>query len=167
MTISRDLAAWDGKSAADIRDIYDRHCGEPSFVSEIIQFTKQPPLQNGATWLLKRHVENAGVLDAAAISEICQLLPNLAHWEARLHVLQCLPFLPVPDTHTKTVETFLRACLIDDAKFVRAWAYSGFYELAVQYPEYRQEAGQLLDNALAREPASVKARIRKVMKKGI
>jgi len=166
VTISKDLAAWDGKSAADMGDIYDRYCREPSFVSEIIELTKQQPLQSGTTWLLKRHMENTGVLDAAAINEVCQLLPKLVHWEAKLHVLQCLPSMPIPEVHKTGVETFLRKCLEDDAKFVRAWAYNGFYELAVQYPEYQDEASRLLDDALGHEPASVQARIRKVLKKG-
>ncbi len=60
----------------------------------------------------------------------------------------------------------MRKCLEDDNKFVRAWAYNGFYELAKQYPEYRTEAGQLFEMALRDEAASVKARVRNVMKQG-
>ena len=49
-------------------------------------------------------------------------------------------------------------------KFVRAWAYNGFYLLAVQHGEYEAEARQLLTMALRDEPASVKARVRNVLK---
>ena len=72
----------------------------------------------------------------------------------------------IPRTHKKNVETFLRECLVNDTKFVRAWAYSGLYELAFQYPEYKEEAKQLFEMAMRDEPASVKSRIRKVMKEG-
>lgn len=166
MRIKLDIAAWDGKSADDIRRLYDRHCQAPSFVSDIVGLAKQEPLQKGATWLLKRHAENTGCLEPRAVKDIYQLLQKLEHWESKLHILQSIPHMPIPRTHKNRVETFLRKCLVDDTKFVRAWAYSGFYDLAVQYPEYQEEAEQLFEIAIRDEPASVKSRIRKVMKKG-
>ena len=94
------------------------------------------------------------------------MLQSLEHWESRLHVLQSIPYMPIPGTHKKKVETFLRECLVDDVKFVKAWAYSGFYELAVQYPEYQDEAEQFFEMAMRDQPASVRSRIRNIMKKG-
>ena len=166
MSIRQEVAGWDGKSADDIRGIYDRYRHASSFVSEILSLAKQPPLQKGATWLLKRHLENTGCLEPRAIKDVYQLLQKLEHWETKLHVLQCMPYMPIPRTHKKNVETFLRECLVNDTKFVRAWAYSGLYELAFQYPEYKEEAKQLFEMAMRDEPASVKSRIRKVMKEG-
>jgi len=61
------------------------------------------------------------------------------------------------------VEIFLRVCLLDNNKFVRAWAYKGFYELAVQYPK---ETRQFFEMAMRDEAPSVKSRIRNIMKKG-
>ena len=61
---------------------------------------------------------------------------------------------------------FLRNCLVDNNKFVRAWAYNGFYELAVQYPEYEKETKQFFEMAMRDEAPSVKSRIRNIMKKG-
>lgn len=61
---------------------------------------------------------------------------------------------------------FLRNCLISDNKFVRAWAYNGFYELALQYPAYKTEVKKFLDMAMKDEAASVKARVRNILKRG-
>ena len=166
MSIRQEIASWDGKSADDIRGIYDRNRHGSSFVSEILRLAKQQSLQKGAIWLLKRHLENTGYLEPRAIKDVYQLLQKLEHWETKLLVLQCMSYMPIPRTQKKKVETFLRECLVDDMKFVRAWAYSGLYELAFQYPEYQEETKQLFEMAMRDEPASVKARIRKVMKEG-
>ncbi|GJL65361.1 MAG: hypothetical protein NPIRA05_03320 [Nitrospirales bacterium] len=166
MNLKQEIVAWDGKSADGIRDIYARNCHASLFVSEILRLTKQKPLQKGTTWLLKRHLEKTGCLEPSDVKEVSQLLPKLEHWETKLHILQCIPYMPIPKTHKKKVETFLKECLAGDAKFVRAWAFSGFYELAVQYPEYQEETKKLFEVAMRVEAASVKARIRRVMKKG-
>ncbi len=165
MDMKQAIVAWDGKSADDIRDIYDRYGHKSLFISEILSLAKQEPLQKGTTWLLKRHLEEACSLKSSEVKEVYLLLPNLEHWEATLHVLQCIPYMPIPNTQKKKVQTFLKKCLGDDAKFVRTWAYNGFYELAVQYPEYQGEAKQLFEVGMRDEAASVKAKIRCIMKK--
>jgi len=97
---------------------------------------------------------------------VFKLLPQFGHWETKLHILQCIPFLQIAKTEKKEVEAFLRKCLVDNNKFVRAWAYNGFYEISVQYPEYRNETKQFFDMAMRDEAPSVKARIRNIMKMG-
>ncbi len=166
MRLKQEIEAWDGKSADDIQDIYNRYSQGSTFVSEIIRLAKEQPLQRGATWLLKRHLENTECLELRAIKNVYQLLPTLEHWETKLHVLQCIQYMPIPRTHKTKVETFLRECLVDNTKFVRAWAYNGFYKLAVQYPEYQEETKHLFVMAMKNEAASIKARIRKVMERG-
>ena len=164
--MKRAMADWDGKSAADIGGIY-RQCGDsPSFVADSIQLAAQPPYQKAATWLLKAHCDAGHSLAPKHIAGIYALLPTLSDWESILHVLQCMPYMPVANSDRKKVERFLRLCLSDTNKFVRAWSYNGFYELARQYPQYRQEAEQFFAMALRDEAASVKARIRNIMKKG-
>ena len=166
MGLRADLAAWDGKSADDIEHVYDRHCGEPSFVSETLDLAAEPSLQNGATWLLKHHIDVVNSLPADDIIRFYTLLPNFTHWESRLHVLQCIPHLPIPKEHREVVEAFLRVNMTDEVKYVRAWAYGGYWDLARQFPEYRDEAERLCETAIHHEAPSVKARLRQAMKKG-
>ncbi len=164
--MAHEIAEWDGKSVHDLQYMYDRYFSTSSFVPKIIDLSKQESLQKGATWLLKRHLENTGCLGASEVKAVCQLLPKLEHWEAKLNILQCIPYMPILKTQKEKVEIFLRTCVVDDAKFVRAWGYNGFYELAVQYPEYQGEANRFFEVAMNTEAASVKARIRNIRKKG-
>lgn len=54
--------------------------------------------------------------------------------------------------------------LSDNNKFVRAWAYNGLYELSRQYEDLRIETMLLLDAGLNDEAASVRARIRNILR---
>ncbi|MEW8322573.1 MAG: hypothetical protein AB2606_07985 [Candidatus Thiodiazotropha taylori] len=64
------------------------------------------------------------------------------------------------------VSAFLRECLTSSNKFVRAWSYNGFYELAIQHPQYQQETKVFFEMAMRDKAPSVKARIRNIMKRG-
>ncbi|MDA7948078.1 MAG: hypothetical protein MPJ78_11460 [Hyphomicrobiaceae bacterium] len=166
MSIRHYLASWNGKSADDIGDVYERHCADPSFVSDLLELAGDEALQKGATWLLKRHLENNEKLDPEEIEQVYALLPGLTRWESRLHILQCMPHMPVPEARRVAIEAFLRASMTDEVKFVRAWAYGGYWGLARQFPEYRAEAERLCEIAMHHEAPSVKARLRQVMKAG-
>ena len=163
MTLAADLSAWDGKSAADILSLYHQHAASPSFINDLLSACSKPHLQSGATWLLKHHLEQGVSLDADIIEQLYAQLPLFESWQAKLHILQSIPFMPIPATQKNQVEAFLRSCLIDTNKFVRAWAYNGFHELSLQHPEYREESRQFLDMALRDEAPSVKARVRNIL----
>ena len=165
MTLEHEIAAWDGKSAADIEEIYLQYANAQTFVAELISLIAQDAAQTGATWLLKRYLEDGWPIGQTAVNQIYQHLPQQTHWEAKLHLLQCLPVLSIAPSVTKSVHHFLDTCVVDPNKFVRAWAYNGFYELARQHPQFQPEARQRLTAALQEEAASVKARIRNIFKK--
>ena len=166
MGFEKDIENWNGKSSTDIAAIYHRYVNCDDFIPNIIQFSRVNTLQIGATWLLKHHLENGHKIDASQSSEIFKLLHKLLHWESKLHILQCLPYLDIAKSKKKMLEHFLRDSLKDNNKFVRAWAYNGFYVLASQYPEYIEETKQFFEMAMRDEAASVKARIRNIMKSG-
>jgi hypothetical protein len=166
MSFESDVRGWDGKSAAAIEQVYTRASSEPTFVPDMMALIREPDAQLGASWLLKKHLENGNEIKATEAASLFQSLHRLKHWEARLHVLQCLSRIRVPSRFRRKTETFLRSCLEEENKFVRAWAYSGLYELAAQFPQYRVEVGELLEAALDSEAASVKARVRKCLAKG-
>ncbi len=164
MDIKNEISAWNGKSASDIFTIYDRHHQQRGFVGELVSFLSQTELQKGVTWLLKKHLESNGSIEPKEVKKIYNLLLSLNAWESKLHILQSIPFMPISKTEKKKVEHFLRKCLIDSNKFVRAWAYNGFNELSNQYDEYRQETEQFFEMAMRDEAPSVRSRIRNIMK---
>ena len=164
--IEEALREWDGKSFDGIDAVHGRFHDDPRYIPEILTLTEVQELQKGTTWLLKKYVETGGVLTQEQITAVYRLLPTFDNWEAKLHILQIMPQMPIPDSHHKSIADFLRECTGSDKKFVRAWAYNGFYELAKQYPQFQAEVTQLLDAAMADEAASVKARIRNILKQG-
>lgn len=166
MGVEHDLKAWNGKSADDIREIYQQHRDAPGFEAEILELLRHGKLQAGATWLLKRHVVQAGGMAVDHAEMLYRSLDGLQDWEAKLHVLQCMAYVPVPESSKRDVRTFLLRGTENDRTFVRAWSYSGLHELAAQYPEYREETRRLLARAVQCESPSVKARIRKVAGEG-
>lgn len=166
MSIKQALVVWDGKSADDIRAIYESFFEKADFADSIVNLTKSELYQKGATWLLKTWLEDGNSLEANHTKEIYHSLDKFCHWEAKLHILQSLPFMSIENADKKYVEHFLRVTLIDVNKFVRAWSYNGFYELAKQHPEYVSEAKQFFEMAMRDEAPSIKARIRNIMKKG-
>ncbi|XOV90763.1 MAG: hypothetical protein ACFHX7_18450 [Pseudomonadota bacterium] len=164
--VVKALENWDGKSSSDIVAIYHRFCQEKHFVPRIIELAQHKTLEKGATWLLKHHLENKHKLNAREIASVYKLAQELENWEARLHILQCVPYMPIGAVEKRGVELFLRDCLVDRNKFVRAWAYNGFYEMSLQYPEYTEETKKLCEMGMRDEAPSVKARIRNIMKNG-
>lgn len=167
MSIEQELLIWDGKSSDDIQAIYAHHNSTPAFVAKLIELCQQSDFQKGVTWLLKHHFEAGQALTEKATAALFELLPSLKHWESKLHMLQSLPYLKIASADKHKVEALLRECLTDNNKFVRAWAYNGFYELSRQYPEYEEESRQLFEMAMRDETPSVKARIRNIIKKGL
>ncbi len=166
MNIKQALHSWDGKSAIDIKAIYDQYSLEENFVNDILELSQSQPYEVGTTWLLKAWLEEGNKLSSSQVSQLYKSLNHLEHWEAKLHMLQSMPYMPMANSIKNKVYQFLKITLMDQNKFVRAWTYNGFYELSQQYPEYLEETKQFFEMAMRDEAASVKARIRNIMKKG-
>lgn len=162
MNIEQEIKSWDGKSSSDILSIYDRHKGHHGFARKIIELSQKAEYQTAATWLLKHYLESDQNLAAKEVKKLFKALSTLKSWGSKLHVLQCIPYMSIGRSQKKDVEAFLRLCLSDSNKFVRAWAYNGFYELACQHSEYKEEAKLFLELAMKEEAPSVKARIRNI-----
>ena len=95
MSIEQEILGWDGKSAIDIQAVYDRCHTESNFIDTIIKLLLTQAHEKGATWLLKAWLEAGNILETSQISKIYESLTQLKHWEAKLHVLQCISFMPI------------------------------------------------------------------------
>jgi len=162
------IQRWNGKSASDIKSIYQQFEKTPDFIESLISLCQYSEYQKGATWLIKHHLEKPdNQLSKEQGEQLISSASELDHWEAKLHLLQFIQYINIPESCVGKLEDFIRVSMKDDAKFVRAWAYSSFHTLANQYPEYREEAIFILETSLDRESAaSIKARIRNVLKQG-
>lgn len=164
MSIQQEITNWDGKSVDDLQAVFDCYSQDAGFGAELVQLLKESSLQLGASWLLKRFLETGHKLSTGDLKLVYNSLSDLEEWGAELHLLQCLPYLKIGKSQVKKLESFLRGCVASQNKFVRAWAYNGFYELALQHPRFKAEVDLMLEQALEDEAASVKARIRNIRK---
>lgn len=158
------IRQWDGKDTDVLTDYYRQYSGLPAFASQLIAMLTETDLQPAASWLLKHGLEHTPPLQLIAQQEVSLLcsVPQLVCWQSRLHLLQILQYVLVPDDAVGPLVHFLRAGLQDSNKFVRAWSYSGFYLLGQQYPEYQDEARAYIVTAMQDEAPSVKARLRQL-----
>ena len=136
--LTEELGVWDGKSTAALQSIYLRDCADDDFVATTLVLVADVNLQRAATWMLKRHLELGNPLSARECRSILGSLSVLQDWESKLHLLQCLLYLSIADEDRPGLEQFPDACVRSDKKFVRAWAYSGYKELALRFPQYRE-----------------------------
>ncbi len=166
MPLAQEIAAWDGKAVDVIAAVYKEHETSPDFVEDLLKLMANPAHQVGVTWLLKHYLENDRTFTTREANAFYRSVAELESWASRLHVLQSIPNLTIAASSKKRVERFVRKCLVDEVKFVRAWAYYALYVLACQYPEYRTEALQILKMGQRDEPASVQVRIRKALEQG-
>ena len=164
-SLPEEIDSWDGKSIAALQSTYERYCAEEDFVATILAQIADVNLQRAATWLLKKHLEEGNSLSAGDCRAILGGLSVHKHWESKLHVLQCLPYLNILEEDSVDLEKFLDACVKSDNKFVRAWAYNGFNELSLRFPRYRERVDDMLARASISEAASVRARIRNILKR--
>ncbi|MCA9135679.1 MAG: hypothetical protein KDB00_02945 [Planctomycetales bacterium] len=162
-TIKNQLDDWDGKSADFLKRVYAEFAETGTFLDEVLRLSRESRFQNAATWLLKHHLDEGNSITATQRSTIIRELKSLQEWEAKLHVLQCLPRLSLTRREADQTVRFLRVCVDDANKFVRAWAYGGFHIVALQHPNFRDESEQRLAWAIENEAPSVRARLRQVL----
>lgn len=160
------LKSWDKKSSDDIADIYQCYCSDDLLTIKLISYLDNVECQTAAAWLIKHHIEIKGEQSLALSSEIYNRAVYLIDWQSRLLILQSMHLLPIEGKSVKRAEAFVRDCLADTNKFVRAWAYNAFYLLAKQHPKFQDEAIQFLNLGITDEPSSVKVRIRKCLEQG-
>ena len=106
MSLKNEISQWDGKSADEINRIFNLHCDRSGFIADLLGLIKTDEYQQGATWLLKAWLEKGKSFDSKQSAKVLTLLPSLTHWQSKLHVLQCLPFIVIDKKHKTTVELF-------------------------------------------------------------
>ena len=122
-------------------------------------------VQVGATWILKRWLEEGVPQVERSAANLVQLLNYATYWEVRLHLLQMLASLRIPARSLSGLKRLLPSLLMDDNKFVRAWALSVLAEIADQSETLRQDVISTIQDAENDDAASVRARVRQIQKR--
>ena len=165
MGLKNSLKQWNGKDTHKLAELYELKQSSNTFIDDLCECLKREETERGASWLLKYALEQNMVFSEAQQDFLIDALPDLMHWEAKLHILQSMPYMTFKPKHKAALTRFIEMQLAHENKFVRAWAYSGLAVLRDTYHELAGECEMRLKHALENETAaSVKARIRQVLK---
>ena len=168
MDITTEIAKFDGKDTDILESIAARFSPDTATVQTLYGLAREdePKLQSAATWLLKRIREDGWSFSRAQVDAVLALFDDVTHWEAKLHLLQMMEEFTVPEKRAVTMLNLLKGegYLGNTNKFVRAWSYNGAAALATQHPALRREVAELLKAGRQDAAASVKARLRNIMK---
>lgn len=161
------LSGWDGKATGPLKTAYETLRNRPELVDYLIELSEHPNCERGATWLLKHAFEQGEPQLSRERSERHLAgISGFGHWETRLHLLQYLDHLTIPDKAGTTLQAFILEALEAENRFLRAWAYSGLALHAERFPAHMREAIDRLDKAMTQETSgSVKVRIRKALER--
>ncbi len=159
------IGRWDGKSPKPLERVFEECREDPLFPSTLVSLCDSIEMQTGATWLLKHSYDTGGrPLSEDLTAKHLAGLACIQAWAAKLHVLQYLEHLEIPEQARANLTVFIRGAGTAENKFVRAWAYYGLALLACRFPDERARSRDILERAQAVETAgSIKVRIRKAL----
>jgi len=157
-----DLRAYDGKAITILGEIEARYGSTDSYAADLVGLAAHDvaTVSDGATWLLKAHLEGGGRLSAAATRRLFENLDKITAWQAQLHLCQMMEHVDVSVAQAAAVVAWLTPLQQHKRPFLRAWSMSALQHVAAQHPKFAEEAAAALALAEADNAASVRARAR-------
>ena len=158
------LDQYDGKNIDLLVRISDDWPPNQKLLQHLVSFaeTAEGVALVAATCLLKRYQERGAQFPEPLAVRLLELLGAVDPWESKLHLLQMLPVLPIPEPCAAQLKASLMGWTLHRNLFLRSWAYTGLHRLVSLYPKYRPQIGGVLDRANTEESASVRARLRQL-----
>jgi len=162
--LKRKLGLWDGVHVDYLKELYNANSSSIAFFENLVKLCiDEKDLQISTTWLIKHHYDNRQKLPEHLTEKLLVACKNLERWEAKLHLLQLVPHFNLTDNSIIITDDFVRECLIDSNKFVRAWAYNALYELTKYIPELKSELEFMCHKAMETESEAIKSKVRKIL----
>lgn len=159
-----NLKLWDGVHIEYLSELYRANFKRLEFFENLVTLTiHEQDLQKATTWLLKHHYDQGQTLPKLLTEKLLTTCNNIVNWEAKLHLLQLLPHFKLTGKSIPVADDFVRNCLKDNNKFVRAWAYNGLFELTKYIPEMKTELEFICLRALETESAAIKSKVKKIL----
>ena len=162
--LQKQIDHWDKTHVLFLKNLYREQHGNPNFEAELLSLFLKDNYQIASTWLIKYHYEQKRKLRQSSVNHLFENSHRLNEWEAKLHLLQLLPYLDLSDKLAEA-GNFIRTQLAHDKKFVRAAALETFSQLIQYIPEYKNEAIALAEMAMEKESASIKVKARRILKR--
>lgn len=164
--LAADIESWDKKKVQVIIGIYQTYCARIDFADDLLRLLEKSisTYEQGVTWLIKHHVEQGGMLAKRQVSTLLRkILPNLDHWEAKLHVFQILPLIVIPTSCASIVFNTAMINCSTNKVFLRAWCFQAMAEACRVDQRYTQQVNSICQRAIKTESAAVRARIKMVL----
>lgn len=165
MALPDDLIDYDGTTVALLEVLADRYRDDQASLRLTIDLlsSAEGHTATGATWLLRRWLEEGAKLGSSEVDAIAEQLGSIpTHW-ARLHLCQSISLIEIGNATKARFFDFLAAAVESERPFLRAWGTDGLVRLASQHEEYSDDARQAVERALADTSASVRARARRIV----
>ncbi len=160
------LSQWDRKHTDFLKSIYKKGCLKPSFINDLIKiYSTSNEFECSTSWILKHHFDNGKKLKEEQTDLVLKKLEELEYWENQLHLLQIIPKVHLTQRQTESIEPVIRKLLKSEKKFVKAAAFEAYFEVVKLFPLLKNEFLIICEDALVKESASVKVKIRRILNK--
>lgn len=155
---------WDGTHTDYLKNLYREYRDDPSFIPATLALLEtEEAVEVPSSWVLKHHVDQGEMLSSDQVAQLVKILDGLSFWESQLHLLQIIPNVSLTTAHAEHLEPSIRPFLFADKKFVKAAAFTAYFEIVILIPELQHEFRLICEDALERASASVKVRIRRAL----
>lgn len=160
------LLGFDGRAISYLSETRVRYEDDANFIPELVALSADltAHIATGATWLIKDHLDNDGLLAPHLIGPWLRSLTASLPWAATLHILQSVRNLDLGTVNDPVIFDAFRRLIEHEKPFVRAWAADAFWRAASTFDELRPEAEVVLERAANDPAASVRARARQIAK---
>lgn len=161
-----NLLNWDQKHTDFLKSIYAKNVEFKDFINLIIElFLTDERLELPTSWLIKHHIDQQETLTNKDLERILSQLHILSLWGSQLHLLQIISRVQLTKSFIGSMEYEIRKKLKSRNKFVRAAAFEAYFEVVKLFPELKSEFKMICLIALESESASVKVKIKRILKK--
>ncbi len=159
---SKILDQYDGKRIAPFEEIANALSIRPDALEQVTAIidSDHEHAHVGGTWILKRLIELGLETPAGLCQDIIRWLEIATDKNSRLHLLQILDRIELPDDYHARLYAVATEYATDRNTLVRAWAYNAIALIGVANPDYKDDALTKLKTAASSDAPSVNARIR-------
>lgn len=160
------LLEFDGKALSYLSETSLRFRDDPDYLKQLIALAgdRTAHIDSGATWLLKDHLDQGGVLDIALVEPFLRQLLAEPSWSAALHILQSVQHLDLRRVDASGLFAVMAGYAEHERPFLRAWAVDAMWRMAAASPDLHAGARQAIEKAAQDPAASVRARARQLQK---
>ncbi|WP_154853512.1 hypothetical protein [Cyclobacterium xiamenense] len=164
-TLKAAFMQWNGTHTAHLKNLYQENRDDPSFIPATLALLEtEEAVEVSSSWVLKHHIDQGEMVSSDQVDQLVKKLAGLRFWESRLHLLQMIPQIPLTAAQAGRLEPVVRKHLSSDRPFVKASAFAAYFEIVKRFPELKNEFRLLCEDSLEKVSASVKVKIRRILK---